>query len=260
MNTVRVRVSCGETVTNPESIALSGTVTFLCTMSWIPMLRAQLGAKVGFVEEASILFMIGTIFWLVVLVSMFAFLSKSFDEGLESPSPTLFLFIAPPAAAAIAWIGISRARGDPLLNDMVRFYSAVDFFIYLLLLRLFFTLIRLKFNVSFWAYIFPIGTAASLAVELTQLYSSNFIVVIAAAASIVCVMMILVVSTLTVRGVYMGQIPKSELSLRVHFQKLGTDAAGCMKNDANIQAFREMEANSSSTFRQDSGSRSVPNV
>lgn len=207
-----------------HSLRRISALYFMATINFF--IIASVGVSVGHVELASYLFLIGLLFWLLVFISAFSFLSNSFAEGTETPSPTLFLFIAPPAAAASTWLAISRARGDPLLSDMFRFLTAVVCFMYLLLLRLFGVFYRLKFSVAFWAYIFPLGSAATLAILTTQLYPTSSVAdAVAIIAVVVCTVLVLVVSALTGRAIAMGQIPSSDLALRVHTQFLQAQVA-----------------------------------
>jgi tellurite resistance protein len=198
-------------------------VFFMATMNFF--LAASISTRVGQLEIGMHMFMIGTLFWLLVFISAFSFLSTVLENISDVPSPTLFLFIGPPAAAAMAWINISRARGDPPLNDTVRFFSAVTFFLYLLLLRLFANFHRMTFNVTYWAYVFPLCTSASLAVELAPIFNNAvFMLILATTACVIVTGIVVAVSTCTVRGICNGRIPQSELSLRVHYQKLMTDS------------------------------------
>jgi tellurite resistance protein len=173
------------------------------------------------IELARYLFMLGCLFWLLIFISAFSFLSNSFAEGTETPSPTLFLFLAPPASAALSCLATSRASAETLLSDKLRFFAAVTCFTYLLLLRLFAVFYRLRFTVAWWAYVFPLGNAGALAVELTSVYDDARVAVLVAVVAVtVCMLVVVLVSGLTARAVWKGELPKSELALRMHFQHL----------------------------------------
>lgn len=180
---------------------------------------ASVAASIDRIELARYLIMLGSLFWLLVFIDAFSFLSNSIERGVETPSPTLFLFLAPPAAASLASLAIARAAGEPVLSDKLRFFAGVTCFIFLLLLRLFGVFRKLVFTVAWWAYVFPLGNAATLAIELTDVYDDLVASTIVAFTAVgVCTFAVLAISVLTARALFKGEIPKSELSLRVHCQ------------------------------------------
>lgn len=197
---------------------------FMATINFFTL--ATVASTIGQTELGRHLILLGTLFWLLVFISAFSFLSNSFARGAETPSPTLFLFLAPPAAAALACLATARAAEEPVLSDKLRFFSATTCFIFLLLLRLFAIFRRLRFTVAWWAYVFPLGNAATLAVELTGVYDEHVASLIVAFVAVgVCTVVVLANTVLTARAVIKGEIPKSELSLRVHCQHLQEETA-----------------------------------
>lgn len=169
--------------------------------------------------------MVGALFWMLIFIAMFSFFSKALAGELESPSPTLFLFIAPPAVAAMAWMNISRARGESPMNDVVRFWSAMDGLFYLMLIRLAPVFVRIRFNIGCWAYVFPTGAAAGLAVELTRVFDASLLEMAAAGMAGVCCIMAGIMWVLTVRAVRTGRIPHNPAAVRRHCEAVAAREA-----------------------------------
>lgn len=123
-----------------------------------------------------------------------------------------------PAAAGIAWITISKARGEDPLNDFTRFYAAVLFFLVLLLARLAPMFCTLEFNVGWWAYVFPLGSAATMTILLNALYTDNIAMLAFAWIGFIATTTLLVITaSLTVKGFVKGEIPKSPDSLQTYY-------------------------------------------
>eukprot|EP00179_Madagascaria_erythrocladioides_P021865 CAMPEP_0198359728 /NCGR_PEP_ID=MMETSP1450-20131203/135679_1 /TAXON_ID=753684 ORGANISM="Madagascaria erythrocladiodes, Strain CCMP3234" /NCGR_SAMPLE_ID=MMETSP1450 /ASSEMBLY_ACC=CAM_ASM_001115 /LENGTH=433 /DNA_ID=CAMNT_0044066637 /DNA_START=282 /DNA_END=1580 /DNA_ORIENTATION=+ len=126
------------------------------------LLVSRVNSEHGQVNAAEFNLAVGLLFWIVVFVALFQNVASALRSSKTDPSPTMFLFIAPPAAAALAIVALERARGaDKPLVDGAVFFVMVDLFLFLLLLRLLPIWVFQKFNVAWWAYIFPLSTAAS---------------------------------------------------------------------------------------------------
>ncbi len=111
------------------------------------------GAPHGFVEISWFFFSIGTVFWIVLLTLVFNRLI--FHAPLpERLFPTLVILVAPPAVAFISYVGLEGAL-DPFAR--ILYYSAL---VFLLIVALQLPkLVRLPFNLSWWAYSFPLAAA-----------------------------------------------------------------------------------------------------
>lgn len=105
-------------------------------------------------------FSIGFIFWLVLktLITYRLTFHVSLPDMLK---PTLFIFIAPPALAFTAYIHIAQT---------VDIFALVIYFISLFMTMLLITQVRhfmkLKFAISWWAFIFPIATITNASFNL----------------------------------------------------------------------------------------------
>lgn len=179
-----------------------------------------LGAKVKLDDLAKVSLSVGILFWLLVFVSVFAFLSQMMKETGEALTPTMFLFIAPPATSAIAHMDLQRNVGGVVMDDFTWFFVSVTLFIYLLLIRLFRQYWTRKFSVTWWAYIFPLSTAANLASKVA--YEVDLFVpwAMATIAVVVATVMIIVVASLTLRAIAQGKVPYDDGAIRYHYRKL----------------------------------------
>lgn len=205
-----------------------------------------LGAEVKLDDLAKLSLNVGIVFWLLVFVSVFAFLSKTMQEmGEKKLNPTMFLFIAPPATSAIAHMDLQRNIGGVVLDDFTWFFVSVTLFIYLLLIRLFRQYWTRRFSVRWWAYIFPLSTAANLATKVA--YEVDMFVpwAMATVAVVVATVMIIVVACLTLRAIAQGKVPDDYQAIRVHYQRL-TDRdeerskAAFLDNEANYEIGSEV--------------------
>mmetsp|Transcript_8761 Transcript_8761/g.38971 ORF Transcript_8761/g.38971 Transcript_8761/m.38971 type:complete len:442 (-) Transcript_8761:96-1421(-) len=169
-------------------------------------LVASYGASLGETEGPQLMFFVGLLFWIIVVVALFTRLSESFKSMHENPNPTLALFIAPPAAAAVAWLLINVASGSETPHDaVVSFFFFVDFYFYLMVIRLTRSFARQPFAVAFWAVIFPTSTAASSATAVAFGMDNLFWEVIATIFIIAACLAFLYVTVMTVLNLVNGQ-------------------------------------------------------
>lgn len=192
---------------------------FMATVEFFVL--GALGVDASAPQLARVSFSVGVLFWLLVFIAVFAFLSKTLADAGERPNPTMFLFIAPPAAAAIARIRmVTEMRGDVATDDITWFFTSVTLFLYLLLARLFPQYWARKFSIAWWAYIFPLSTAANLATVLAGNLDAGIVWVIAAFATSIATFMIVIATILTVRKVIEGKVPNDEKAIKAHYQAL----------------------------------------
>jgi len=111
-------------------------------------------AGVSFAEAAVswFFFSIGIAFWIVLLTIVMYRLF--FHEPLpERLTPTLFILIAPPAVAFIAWLKLNGGQIDAFAQILYN----VALFLTLLLAANALRFFRLPFFLSTWAYSFPLA-------------------------------------------------------------------------------------------------------
>lgn len=196
-------------------------------------LLANIGATAHLSEHAWAMLSIGTLLWLLVFFTNFQHVALALDKKRERPSPTFFLFIAPPAQAAIALLVLEAAKQASAENlptdrlvDVMRVgqwpisaknFLYIDLFMYMLIFRLFPTFWTVKFSVSWWAYIFPLSAAASATILRchSQPNSTLWRVLAALFAILACIAMI-VVLTFTITSIWRGQTPRNENCLAAY--------------------------------------------
>lgn len=198
-------------------------------------LLANIGGSAHLVDQAYGMVSVGCLFWLLVFITNFQHLSPALDKRSERPQPTFFLFIAPPAQAALAFVVLQKAEsvaeavaagGDPAaISTLLSFqkemswprlaeaFLYIDLFLYLLMFRLFPTFWTQKFSVSWWAYIFPLSAAASSTIWRYKAQRSVAWGVLAALLALVACVAMIVVSCFTVWALASGRTPNNPTCL-----------------------------------------------
>ena len=106
-------------------------------------------------------FAVGIFFWIVLLTII---LNRIIFHHLLAPKfmPTLFIFIAPPAVGAIAYV---KLTGE--FDLFASFLFNIGLFFTFLLLFMYKNFIKLEFFISWWAFTFPL-TAMTIAAMLAH--------------------------------------------------------------------------------------------
>lgn len=193
-------------------------LVFMQTIGYF--LTSNLAARATLTDLAAAMLYIGTLFWLLVFITNFQHVSLALDKQRERPSPPFFLFIAPPAQAAIATIMLHFAL-DPsapahVWPPLADAFLYVDLFMYALMFRLFPTFWTSKFNVSSWAYIFPLSGASAVIIAKFTATDLPFWQVLSFITGALASVAMLIVLALTVRSLSTGQTPKNPASLKVY--------------------------------------------
>lgn len=126
-------------------------------------------AGVGFIDNNFLMyyFSIGIFFWIIltaILINRIIFHHQLIAKFV----PTLFIFIAPPAIAFIAYIKMNGGEFDMFASAL---YNLALFFTFLLLF-MYKNFLNLKFFISWWAFTFPLTAvtiASMLAYKLTNI-------------------------------------------------------------------------------------------
>ncbi|MFT5660220.1 MAG: tellurite resistance protein [Sulfurimonas sp.] len=121
-------------------------------------------AGVGFIDNNFLMyyFSIGMFFWIIltaILINRIIFHHQLAGKFI----PTLFIFIAPPAVAFIAYVKINGMQFDMFASTL---YNLALFFTFLLLF-MYKNFLNLKFFISWWAFTFPL-TAVTIASMLAH--------------------------------------------------------------------------------------------
>ena len=127
--------------------------------------------------------------------------------------PTLFLCIAPPAVAALAWSAMNKGTCDGVCQG---FFSVSFFFFGSMIIHLQRFMRRTPFSVAVWAFTFPSAALAAAAIEFAD-ESGEFMVYLALLLSIVaiglwCGAVVMSVLLVAVRGVEVMLSPGSEVT------------------------------------------------
>lgn len=197
-------------------------------------LCANIAAISHLVDQGYAMLSIGLLFWLLVFITNFQHLSPALDKRSERPQPTFFLFIAPPAQAALAVVLLALAEEaqessvdtDTLLSiststtwpRVAESLLYIDLFLYLLMFRLFPTFWTQKFSVSWWAYIFPLSAAASATIWKYKACHTIFWAVVAMALTIIACIAMITVSCFMSWAVVSGRIPDNPSCLQAYYR------------------------------------------
>lgn len=204
---------------SPYSLRKVHPLYFMAVIGFFLLSRLAIFADV--LEAAYFCFAVGVLFWLQVFTTLFTSLSAVLSLQAERPQLTVFLFIAPPAAALLAWKAIwefENAAGSPVSLTVGRVFIHIDFFLYLLLARLFPRFAQARFNVGAWASVFPLSTAATAAVSFAHFKGETFWWVLATGMVSVATVATVLVAALTIRAVVQGTLPASPESLSLYWK------------------------------------------
>ena len=157
----------------------------------------------GFVDVNLLMyyFSIGMFFWVVltaILVNRIIFHHQLAVKFM----PTLFIFIAPPAVAFIAYVKMNGMQFDMFASSL---YNLALFFTFLLLF-MYKNFLNLKFFISWWAFTFPLTAvtiASMLAFKLTHIIIYKYFAYIFLA---VATIVILLVAFRTIQHMFIGEI------------------------------------------------------
>lgn len=145
-------------------------------------------------------FSIGLTFWIVLLTIVMYRLF--FHEPLpERLTPTLFILIAPPAVAFIAWLKLNGGQIDAFAQILYN----VALFLTLLLAANALRFFRLPFFLSTWAYSFPLA-AITIATLIMAEHGDGFFVGLSWLLLIVLSLVLLLLTVRTVQAALRSEI------------------------------------------------------
>lgn len=198
-------------------------------------LLANIAASIHWIEHAWSMFSVGMLFWLLVFFTNFQHVAIALDKRREKPTPTFFLFLAPPAQAAVALFVLSKAT-HAVENGVVpsafvdfkqkhpwpveaKLFLHIDLFLYLLVFRLFPTFWTAPFSITWWAYIFPLSAASSVTIWRYSCAGEVFWGVLAALMSIIACFAMVVVLGFTLWSLWSGTTPKNPSILSAYIDE-----------------------------------------
>ncbi|XP_047331302.1 S-type anion channel SLAH4-like [Impatiens glandulifera] len=144
---------------------LSNVANPTCQMSVIGNLAGAWAAgRMDWRESAIFMFSLGIIHYLVLFVTLYQRLSgeKSVPTMFK---PVFFLFIAAPSMGSLAWDSISGTYDN---SSKMLFYLSLFLFLILVSKPSIFINSTKKFNMTWWAYPFPLTMIAIAAFEYSQ--------------------------------------------------------------------------------------------
>ncbi|KAL4581342.1 hypothetical protein LXL04_017556 [Taraxacum kok-saghyz] len=124
---------------------------------------ARAAAQMGWKESAMVMFALGMIHYLVVFVTLYQRLSENNLPTMLRP--VMFLFIAAPSMASLAWDSIS---GTFDFSSKMLFYLSLFLFLSLITRPNLFKKSMKKFNMVWWAYSYPLTVLALASTEYAQ--------------------------------------------------------------------------------------------
>ena len=146
-------------------------------------------------------FSIGMFFWVIltaILINRIIFHHQLAGKFM----PTLFIFIAPPAVAFIAYLKMNGMQYDMFASGL---YNLALFFTFLLLF-MYKNFLNLKFFISWWAFTFPLTAvtiASMLVFKLTHIVLYKYFAYL---FILISTIVIIIVATKTVQNMFRGKI------------------------------------------------------
>lgn len=145
-------------------------------------------------EVSWFFFSIGLVFWIAMLGMTLN--RVIFHGGLpEKMLPTLFILIAPPAVAFIAYMGLT---GE--LNSFAKVLYFHALFTTVLILTFVDRFIRLPFYLSWWAYTFPLAAIALASIRYHAASEGIFFYHLGVALTLLLSLVVLTVAYRTIRA------------------------------------------------------------
>lgn len=147
-------------------------------------------------------FSVGLVFWLVLLTIVMYRLF--FHEPLpERLTPTLFILIAPPSVAFIAWLQLNGGQIDAVAQILYN----VALFLTLLLAANAMRFFRLPFYLSTWAYSFPLAAITIATLIMAEHNGGDtFFVALAGLLLAILSVVLLLLSWRTLQAMLRGEI------------------------------------------------------
>ncbi len=173
--------------------------------SWfIPILGNLVVPVAGVVYAPSIVnwffFSAGILFWILLFGVIFNRLI--FHNPLpQKLMPTLFILIAPPAVAFIAYVKITGSMGN-----FGMFLYSLSIFMFLLVCAQWRLMFRIRFYLSWWAYSFPLAALDLASVLFLHKTGQSIAMILSVSFFFILTLVLLLLSVLTLRNIAAGNI------------------------------------------------------
>ncbi|GLT35860.1 hypothetical protein SLA2020_102760 [Shorea laevis] len=150
---------------------------------------AMLGASMGLKEGPTFFFAVGLAHYIVLFVTLYQRLPT--NETLPKElHPVFFLFVATPSAASMAWADI---RGFFDYGSQIAYFIALFLYFSLAIRVNFFR--GFKFSLAWWAYTFPMTSAATASIryssEVTTIINQTLAVMLSAIATLTVIVLLI---------------------------------------------------------------------
>ena len=152
-------------------------------------------AGVGFANEHILMyfFSVGLFFW-VILFAVVLNRIIFHNQLAQKFMPTLFIFLAPPAVGFIAYY---KMYGE--LDTFAMFLFNIAIFFTLLLAFMYRNFMKLKFFISWWAFVFPVAAMAISSMLMYHLTKDNTLYILSLIMIAVTTVMTAVVLVKTIQ-------------------------------------------------------------
>ncbi|GLJ45601.1 hypothetical protein SUGI_0959950 [Cryptomeria japonica] len=159
---------------------------------------ATLAAKCGWKESAVFLFSVGISHYIVLFVTLYQKLpsNSSIPKQLH---PVLFLFIALPSTACVAWESIAGSFEN--VARITYFLALFSFMALVVRINLF---RGIRFSAAWWACAFPLNSLAIATIHYAQQMSSPVVNIMADIFSVISTLCVLFLSLATIINIQIG--------------------------------------------------------
>lgn len=159
------------------------------------------GAPLGFMEISWFFFSIGLIFWIVLLTIL---MNRFFFHPMMPSKllPTLFILIAPPAVAFIAWLKLHNG----VLDDAGRIFYYIALFTTLMLFAQLKYFTKVKFALPWWAYSFPMAAISIATMIMLEKVGGVFFASLAPLLMTMLLLLIVVLVFFTIRAMLRREV------------------------------------------------------
>lgn len=157
------------------------------------LVAAMTGVRLGFVEVAWFFLSLGLVMWMIMFT--IAIHRLTFCDRLPAAlTPSLFILMAPPSVAFLAYLQLGDGRLDVLAR--VLFFTAL--FLAGILASLAPVFVRLSFSLGWWAFTFPSAALTMAALRYHDIVANGLSLTLASVILAIAVLLFIVTCWRTV--------------------------------------------------------------